>query len=137
MPWGDCDPAGIVYFPRFFDMFHQAMEGWFSAGLGVPYDQVIVGRKIGFPSVHTEADFTRPCQFGERIGIELRVGKVGRSSVELLYRIVGADDPADERGRGRTVCVVMDLDPGSSGFRRSVPLPDDLRAAIVSFAGGD
>ena len=22
--WGDCDPAGIVYFPRYFEMFDNA-----------------------------------------------------------------------------------------------------------------
>jgi acyl-CoA thioesterase FadM len=23
-----CDPAGIVYFPRFFDLAHATMEDW-------------------------------------------------------------------------------------------------------------
>lgn len=136
--WGHCDPAGIVYFPRFFDMFHEAMETWFADALGHPYEHIIVGRKIGFPSVHTEADFSRPTAFGETIVIELSLASLGRSSMRLGYRILdgegdnaGAD--ARERGSGSTVCAVMDLDPDSARYRRSIPLPDDLRAAMERF----
>lgn len=131
--WGHCDPAGIVYFPRFFELFHQSMESWFAEGLGLSYEQVIVGRKIGFPSVHTEADFRRPTRFGEVVVVELRVGMVGRTSIELRYRIVADADPADLRVEGRTVCVVMDLDPQSETFRTALAIPDDLRQRIAAF----
>ncbi|MBL8973518.1 MAG: acyl-CoA thioesterase, partial [Myxococcales bacterium] len=89
--FGDCDPAGIVYFPRFFDFVHDAMETWFSAALGLSYAQVVIGRKIGFPAVHSEADFKVPCAFGESIAVELRVAKLGRSSIGLDYLVRGAD----------------------------------------------
>ena len=130
--WGHCDPAGIVYYPRFFELFHAAMETWFGQRLGMPYDHVIVDRKIGFPSVHTQADFRRPTRFGERVAVELRVAKLGRSSIAFDY-VVRGSDPADARVVGNTVCAVMDLDPASSTFHRAVPLPDDLRAAIEQF----
>ena len=38
-----CDPAGIVYFPRFFGFFHDAMETWFAGRLGLAYASVVVG----------------------------------------------------------------------------------------------
>lgn len=129
--FGDCDPAGIVYFPRFFDFFHDAMETWFSAHLGVAYAQVVTGRKIGFPAVHSEADFKVPCAFGESIAVELRVGKLGRSSIGLDYLVRGADGGL--RLTGATTSVVMDLDPASPGFRRAIAVPDDLRARIAAF----
>lgn len=131
--WGDCDPAGIVYYPRYFDMFHQAMEAWFGEALGVPYVEVIQGRKLGFPSVHTEADFAAPSAFGDAVDVRLTVTRVGRSSIEFGYRVTARDDPADLRATGKTVCVVMDLDPGSKTFRRALPMPDDLRARIETF----
>ena len=130
--WGHCDPAGIVYFPRFFDMFHEAMETWFAACLQAPYEEVIVRRKIGFPSVHTEADFQKPTAFGEWITVELTLEHLGRSSMRLSYRILGKH-AGDVRGTGATVCAVMDLDPDSPRFRRSMPLPDDLRSAMRAF----
>lgn len=122
-----------MYFPRFFDMFHEAMETWFAACLGAPYDDVIGRRKIGFPSVHTEADFAKPTAFGETVAVELRLEHLGRSSLRLAYRIVGDGGEGELRGTGATVCAVMDLDPDSERFRRSMPLPDDLRAAMEGF----
>lgn len=134
--WGHCDPAGIVYFPRFFELFHEAMETWFGDALGAPYDDVITVRRIGFPTVHTEADFRAPTRFGERVAVELRVGRIGGSSIELVYRVCGPGGDADLRATGRTVVALMDLDPASPGFRRGLPIPADLRARIEAFARG-
>lgn len=131
--FGDCDPAGIVYFPRFFDFFHQAMETWFPAHLGFGYDEFVRGRKLGFPAVHTEADFEHPSRFGERIEIHQRVTKLGRSSIEFGYEVHGTEG---RRATGRTVCVVMNLDERSPEHGRAVPLPDELRARIERFGVG-
>jgi len=138
--FGDCDPAGIVYFPRFFHLFHEAMETWFSAGLGLSYAGLILERKLGFPAVHSEADFKAPCALGDSIAVELRVARLGRSSIGLEYVVRGgAGDRGDVRLTGATTCVVMDLDPASPGFRRAVAIPDELRARIERFmtAGGE
>lgn len=136
--WGDCDPAGIVYFPRFFERFHETMERWFGDALGHPYDELILGRKLGLPSVHTEADFLVPCRFGERLVFEQRVARLGRSSIELRYRVTAAGEPSGlPRLRGRTVCALMDLDPGSPTHARALPWPDDLRARIEAFGIGE
>lgn len=131
--FGDCDPAGIVYYPRFFGFFHDAMETWFGERLGAPYAGVVVGRKIGFPAVHAEADFKSPCAFGDRIVVELRVANLGRSSIGLAYVVRG--EGGDLRLTAATTSVVMDLDPGSPGFRRAVAIPEDLRETIAAFMG--
>ena len=78
--FGDCDPAGVVYFPRFFDWFHQAMETWFDESLEYAYASFI-HQGWGLPTVHTEADYKAPCGFGERVTVELRVPKLGGSSI--------------------------------------------------------
>lgn len=129
--FGDCDPAGIVYFPRFFHWFHEAMETWFGAVLGLPYAEVIGGRKLGFPAVHTEADFRRPVAMGDEIAVEQRVVQLGRSSLGFAYTVRLAAAPGDVRLVGATVTVVMDLDPQRPTFRSAVPLPDDLRQRIA------
>jgi 4-hydroxybenzoyl-CoA thioesterase len=129
--FGDCDPAGIVYFPRFYDFFHQAMETWFPAELGFGYDEFVRGRKLGFPAVRSEADFERPSRFGETIAIGMRVTKLGRSSIGFGYVITGPQ--GEVRVRGASVCVCMDLDPSSPGHGRGVELPGDLRARIEAF----
>ncbi len=133
--FGDCDPAGIIYFPRFFHFFHEAMETWFGEALGLPYAELIHGRLLGFPAVHTEADFRVPCRMGDVIEVELRVTKLGTSSINFGYRVRGRGDPPESPPRltGATVCVVLDMDPKSPRHRRSRPLPDDLRAQIEAF----
>ncbi len=136
--WGDCDPAGLVYFPRFFEKFHDAMERWFDDSLHVPYDTLIMGRRLGLPSVHTEADFRLPCRLGEALVVELRVLGLGRTSLELGYRVV-PESPGGEaelRLTGRTVCALMDLDAASPTHARAVPWPQDLRARIEAFGAG-
>lgn len=133
--FGDCDPAGIVYFPRYFDFFHQTMETWFPAELGLGYDSFVRGRKLGFPAVHSEADFAAPSRFGERIAIHQRVTALGRSSIRFAYEVRG---PAGElRVEGRSVCVVMCLDPARDEHGRAVAMPEDLRARIEAFGVGE
>jgi 4-hydroxybenzoyl-CoA thioesterase len=85
--------------------------------------------------VHTEADFRAPCRFGERLVVELRVPKLGRTSIELAYRVMapGENDP---RLTGKTVCALMDLDPTRPTHARAVPWPDELRAGIEAFGVG-
>lgn len=133
--FGDCDPAGIVYFPRFFALFHDAMETWFAARLGLAYAELVVGRKLGFPAVHTGADFRAPCALGDAIAVELRVARLGRSTIDLRYAVRGA--AGDLRVEGATTCVVMDLDPASPNFRRAVAIPEDLRRALEAFMAAD
>jgi 4-hydroxybenzoyl-CoA thioesterase len=132
--FGDCDPAGIVYFPRFFDFFHQAMETWFSA-IGAPYADVIGVRRLGFPAVHTHADFRAPTRFGEAIDVELRVAELGHTSIRFAYDVRAPGD-AHPRVMGETVCVVMDLAPESPTHRRAIPMPEDLRARVEQWRGG-
>ncbi len=134
--FGDCDPAGIVYYPKFFDWFHQAMESWFDEVLGSPYASVIRDQLLGFPAAHTQADFKAPCAIGEDLAVEVRVAKVGRSAVHLEFRV--RSDPGDiTKAIGSTVVVTVSLDPANEHHLRPIPLPPDLGARIRSFAGGD
>ncbi len=104
--FGDIDQAGIAYYPTLFDHCHAAFEEFFEKGLGVPYPRVLLKDKLGFPTVHLEADFTRPLKFGDRLEIEVSVAHLGRSAVTFRYR-------ASVKGRrafevlGTTVCVDM------------------------------
>jgi len=127
--FGECDPAGVVYFPRFFDWFHQAMESWFDGPLGWPYFEVL--QQMGFPSVRSEADFRRPCFMGEDLQIELSVGTIGRSSFQLNYRVLGPDGVT--RATGQTVCATIRNAPGQEGHFQPMAMPDELRERILRF----
>ena len=120
-----CDPAGIVYFPHYFDMFNGLIEDWYTQELGYNYATLIVGSRYGFPFVHIECDFKIPSRIGDVIDLTLLVERVGRSSLRIA--IVG-HHAGLERLRARMVTAMMSLET-----RKPVPLPQALRDAIESY----
>jgi len=119
------DPAGIVYFPHYFDMFNGLIEDWYGEELGVDYSKLILGGHFGFPIVHAECDFRVPSRMGERLELTLIVDRVGRSS--LGFVIVGHLGGV-ERLRARIITAMIALDTGASK-----PLPEDLRASVEAY----
>ncbi len=83
--FGDVDPAGIVYFPRFLNYIHVALEEFFSRVVGIDYPVLIEKHRVAFPTVHIEMDFKRPLRYGDRVGVEVTPTKLGRTSVEWRY----------------------------------------------------
>ena len=120
-----CDPAGIVYFPHYFDMFNGLIEDWYTAELKHDYAELIMGGRFGFPFVHIECDFKIPSKMGEVIDLTLLVERIGRSSLSII--IVCHRDGLI-RLRARMVTAMMSLET-----RKPLPLPDGLRAAIEDY----
>jgi len=120
-----CDPAGIVYFPRFFDLLHRAMEDWFTFGLEERFADFIMKKKLGIPTVGTKVDFVGPARFGDLLKVELRVAKLGSSSIDLAI-----DSYVDGRPcfkARHTVCVF------SQESFKAVPIPAELRARMEPY----
>src|SRR5579871_302408 len=83
--WGDCDPAGIVYYPSYFKWFDQATYRLFLAA-GLKRDDVSSGQwKEGTPLVAAECAFKRASQHGERLVMESHVERFGRSSFTIRH----------------------------------------------------
>lgn len=122
-----CDPAGIVYFPRFFDLAHATMEDWLAQGLGQGLPVLIRERRIGTPTVSIQCEFAKPLRIGDTLRFELRVVKLGNASVELAYS-GKKEKGGDEHLTIRQTIVFMDLDAG-----RAMPIPEDLRPKIEQF----
>ena len=123
-----CDPAGIVYFPRFFDLLHRAMEDWFTFGLRERFADLIMKKRLGTPTVSTHVDFMGPATFGDTLKIELRVARIGRSSVELAVDSFVEDRPCFKAKHN--ICIF------SQDTRRAVPIPDDLRVRMQEYVAG-
>jgi 4-hydroxybenzoyl-CoA thioesterase len=126
--FGDCDPVGIAYFPRYFDWMHRAMEAWFDEALGLPYAALL--QTHGLPTVETSCRYAAPCRFGDAVRVELRLGRLGRSSLGLRTQIIGEDGVL--RATSRTEVVMVDTRPGP-GWMRPTPLPDTLRAKMTPY----
>jgi 4-hydroxybenzoyl-CoA thioesterase len=117
--FGDVDPAGIVFYPRFFEMLNAAVEDWFANFIGIDFATMHLERHIGVPTVRVESDFLAPCRLGEQIDVDLEVEELGRSSAKLRYTFY-VDGEA--RVTGRSVLVCMSLES-----YRPVPWPAEMR----------
>ena len=120
-----CDPAGIVYFPHYFDIFNGVIEDWYGQELGYDYAELIMGSRFGFPFVHLDCDFKIPSRMGDVIDLTLLVERVGRSSLGIA--IVCHKDGL-ERLRAHMVTAMMSLET-----KQPVALPQPLRDRIEAY----
>jgi len=84
--FGDIDNAGIVYYPRFVHYFHVTLEEFFNTELRIDYAKVFQKHRIAFPTVHLETDFRQRLRHGDRIEVEVKVLKIGRTSIAWGYK---------------------------------------------------
>ena len=120
-----CDPAGIVFYPRYLEMFNNLVEDWCRQEK-LPFFEMKAGAGRGLPTVHLEVDFMAPSFIGEELAAALFVREVGTSSIGLEIVLRGPDGA--DRVRGRVVLVLMD-----AVSLRAVPIPEDMRARIASY----
>ncbi|MEJ2625168.1 MAG: thioesterase family protein [Pseudolabrys sp.] len=124
--WGHCDPAGIVFNPRFFEFFDTSTWLLFEAALGVaPPDLASTFNIMGIPLVDARAEFRKPAKFGDTIEIASRVSEFRRSSFDVEHRISVNGESAIEGGETR-VWAARDKDnPEKIG---AVAIPADVIA---------
>jgi 4-hydroxybenzoyl-CoA thioesterase len=135
--WGDCDPAGIVFYPRFYawmDMVSHVL----AREMGIPRESMIPPGTdmLGFPVVGTQAEYLTPARMDDVLEVRTWVSRVGRSSLSLRHEIVRVDDHNggnDEllvRGREDRVFIGRD----ERGMMRSRELTEPMRTALARYA---
>lgn len=122
--FGDCDPAGIAYFPRYFDLLNGVVEDWWGA-MGHPWKVLFGRRRIGVPTVRFEVDFRAPAFLGDELRFSLAIKRIGRKSLDLDHSV--------RRGETMLWQCAQTLVATSLDTHKSITWPDDLRAALVSF----
>jgi 4-hydroxybenzoyl-CoA thioesterase len=86
--WGDCDPAGIIFYPTDFKIFDNATAALFEAALGMTKFQYLKAYDFaGFPLVDTRARFVKPTRFGDDVSVESTIA-FGTSSFTVQHRIL-------------------------------------------------
>jgi 4-hydroxybenzoyl-CoA thioesterase len=121
-----CDPAGIVFYPQYFILFHELLEDWFNRGLGIDYADFVSKERRGLPTAHIDCDFKVPSKIGDTVQMQLSVKRIGRTSLALSVRVCAGQEV---RVTANQVLVLISLVDGSL-----VPIPPDLRARIERFA---
>jgi len=85
--WGDCDPAGIVYYPRYFAFFDNCTAALFEAA-GLPKQEMLKTYGIvGIPMVDTRARFLASSRFGDDVVVESSISEWGRSSFDVQHKL--------------------------------------------------
>jgi 4-hydroxybenzoyl-CoA thioesterase len=121
--WGHCDPAGIVFNPRFFEFFDWSTALLVRAALGVEKaDMVKTFGIVGIPVVEARAKFLRPSRYGEEIEIISSVMSVGRSSFGIDHKLYNNAELAVE-GNERRVWTIRHA---RTGALQAQALPPDV-----------
>ena len=100
----DCDPAGILFFGRVFELCHQAYEAMI-AGFGLREDYWNNADYV-VPILNAESHYHKPIKYGDVITIEIKVTILKSSSFELSYTLI--NDASEKCCEVRTVHVFID-----------------------------
>ena len=121
-----CDPAGIVFYPRYFEMINAVVETFFAEAVGWSFHQMHVVERLGVPMGRIEADFHAASRLGDVLDWTLATARVGGASADLVIRAACANEA---RLTARGTLVMVDLDRMKS--RR---WPDGPRAVLERYA---
>jgi len=127
--WGDCDPAGIIFYPRYFAIFDASTTMLIESALGMKKIDYLKAYAIaGHPVVETRAKFRLPTQFGDDVTIESAVVACGRSSFKIEHRLTHAGALAVEGSETR---VWVGRDPADPTRMKSQAIPPELVARLT------
>lgn len=118
----DIDAAGIIFFARYFEYFHDAYVR-FLDDTDAALPAALSSRSWAAPLVHAEADFVKPLAFGDSVEVELAAVDVGDKRATLYFRVWRDGDVV---AFGSTVHVAID-----PRVFKSTPIPEALRAALL------
>jgi len=126
--WQDCDPAGIVFYPRYFAMFDSSTTYLFEAALGMGKHGFLERYGCaGYPMVDTRAQFHLPTTFGDAVEIKSAVAAVGRSSFSIEHKLLKDGRLAVEGFEKR---VWVGRDPADPARFKSQPIPPEVAAKL-------
>ncbi|MFA6264441.1 MAG: acyl-CoA thioesterase [Pseudolabrys sp.] len=124
--WGDCDPAGIIFYPNYFRFFDHSIAMLFETALGMTKFEMFKQLEFeGWPLLKTQARFFKPTRFGDDVVIASTI-TFGRTSFEVAHRLTLKGETCVECTEKR-VWTVRD----ANGQLKSHPIPE---AVLAKFA---
>ena len=117
-----CDPAGIVFFPRYFEMMNDCVEAFFDQGLNCPFEQF--HQTAGIPTATITTTFTSPGRHGDMLDLRLNVTRVGRASFDYEMSCYCGKI---QRFLTNATLVQVDLDG------KPTPLENSIKQRLIDF----
>jgi 4-hydroxybenzoyl-CoA thioesterase len=124
--FGDCDPAGIVFFPNFSRWMDAASLAFF-VQCGVPPWRELVKTRgvVGTPLLEINTKFLKAVTYGETITIATHVEEWREKVFVQVHRVTRGEDLICE---GREVRAFVKRDADNPERLRAIPVPDDIKA---------
>jgi len=125
--WGDCDPAGVVYTPRFGDYFTSARDWFMRAGIDVREPVRAETAGISFPMRALAYDFQSFLTADDVIEMTVLVTAISRRSFTL--KVAGTTLPTRKSvffATGTQVCF-------DHGKRAAIAIPEQIVASLTSY----
>lgn len=120
-----CDPAGIVFYPRYIELCVEAVEDWFTHGIGVDFRTLHEDYRLGIPAVNLDVNFISPSRHGDLLDFLLTVAHIGNSSMTLDVIV---ECNGQRRFREKIKVVLVSLDT-----MKSVKIEDFWRNKFQAF----
>ena len=125
--WGDCDPAGITYYPNYFRWFDDASRALF-ASVGLDWRDLFAHHNVvGLPLVDAQARFVAPSRYGDVLTIESRVAEWRARALVLSHVVRNGAAVAVEGTEIRIWGVRDTADPKRL---RAGAIPQEIRARL-------
>lgn len=122
--WGDCDPFGIVFFPRYFEYFDACTNALFHRALGITKAQMLKHYRIaGIPLVQASCNFFVPSSFGDVVQVESCISNWGTSSFSVQHKLFRGETLAVEGAEKRVWTVRV---AGEGSAPKSEPIPREI-----------
>ena len=115
-----CDPAGIVFFPRYFEMMNDCIEAFFDEVLGLPFEKML--QTGGVPTAQIQTRFVAPSRHGDDLALKLSIMRVGSSSLDYRMQAVCGDQL-----RFDTAATLVNVNAEG----RSSPWPDTIGTKLI------
>jgi len=125
--WGDCDPAGIVFYPNYLVWFDSSTTRLFErTGMALPELYRKHG-SVGMPLIEVGVKFFIPSRFGDELVVESGVREWGRSSLIVQHRFLKLGELALEGFEKRVWSVPH---PDQPGRIKGQPVPAEIVAML-------
>ncbi len=124
--FGDCDPAGIVFFPNFCKWMDASSLHFFMECGIPPWRELVKTRGIiGTPLLEIHTKFSRPATYGDRLQVHTSVAEWRDKVVIQRHVVMRGDTVLCEGTETRAFCIVHPDDPSRI---KAIPVPEDIRA---------
>jgi 4-hydroxybenzoyl-CoA thioesterase len=127
--FGDCDPAGIVFFPNFLKWMDASSLNFFMKSGVPPWRELLETRGIiGTPLLEIHTKFIRPATYGERLQVYTSVEQWREKVIVHKHVVQRGDSVLCEGTETRAFCIKHPNDPSRI---KAIPVPEDIKALCL------